>query len=117
LALASRSIASKTDALMSRSYETGPSETLERDLRACVRETGPPAWVVFFSPSAVHAALPMLKVCEKNRVPRALVKAARRWCWVNAANGFTDEHDWIHADGLYRGPPVDYTTYTTDGED
>jgi len=37
--------------------------------------------------------------------------------WVNAANGFTDEHDWIHADGRYRGPPVDYTTYTTDGED
>lgn len=37
--------------------------------------------------------------------------------WVNVANGFTDEHDWIHADGHYSGPPFDYTTHTADGED
>ncbi len=36
--------------------------------------------------------------------------------WVNVANGVTDGRDWIHADGHYRGPLVDYTTHTADGE-
>lgn len=36
--------------------------------------------------------------------------------WVNAANGVLDQHDWIHVDGNFRGPPVDYTTRTSDGE-
>ncbi|XP_067219288.1 MAM and LDL-receptor class A domain-containing protein 1 isoform X1 [Chanodichthys erythropterus] len=36
--------------------------------------------------------------------------------WVNVANGVTDEHDWILADGHYRGPPIDYTTHTADGK-
>ncbi|KAL1280451.1 hypothetical protein QQF64_015051 [Cirrhinus molitorella] len=36
--------------------------------------------------------------------------------WVNVANGITDGHDWIHADGHYRGPLFDYTTHTADGK-
>lgn len=33
--------------------------------------------------------------------------------WMNVADG----HDWIHADGHFRGPLVDYTTHSADGED
>ncbi|XP_050961124.1 MAM and LDL-receptor class A domain-containing protein 2 isoform X2 [Labeo rohita] len=36
--------------------------------------------------------------------------------WINVANGVTDAHDWIHADGHYRGPLFDYTTHTADGK-
>ncbi|XP_056333186.1 MAM and LDL-receptor class A domain-containing protein 1 isoform X2 [Danio aesculapii] len=32
--------------------------------------------------------------------------------WVNVANG----HDWIHADGHFRGPLIDYTTRNADGK-
>lgn len=36
--------------------------------------------------------------------------------WVNAANGVLDQRDWIHVDGHFKGPLVDYTTHTADGK-
>ncbi|TRY97688.1 hypothetical protein DNTS_035488 [Danionella cerebrum] len=36
--------------------------------------------------------------------------------WMNVANGVPDEHDWIHADGHFSGPLVDFTTNTADGK-
>ncbi|XP_073714301.1 apical endosomal glycoprotein [Misgurnus anguillicaudatus] len=36
--------------------------------------------------------------------------------WMNVARGVSDQHDWMHVDGHYEGPLVDYTTHTADGK-